>query len=109
MEQFTFYELYADILQSMDDVSAGKLASCICAYEFEDKEPAGELSDRENLSKNICKNRKQNNRVRGGKLGRICSRIRKTQSLLHPAFLLSDAGNPPSVCLRQNLYEEEKQ
>ena len=37
------------------------------------------------------------------------SRIRKTQSLLHPAFLLSDAGNPPSVCLQQNLYEEEKQ
>ena len=35
MEQFTFYELYADILQSMDDVSAGKLARCICAYEFE--------------------------------------------------------------------------
>ena len=33
----------------MDDVSAGKLASCICAYEFEDKEPAGELSDRENF------------------------------------------------------------
>lgn len=49
MEQFTFYELYADILQSMDDVSAGKLASCICAYEFEDREPAGELSDRENF------------------------------------------------------------
>lgn len=30
------------------------------------------------MSKNICKNRKQNNRVRGGKLGRNCSRIRKT-------------------------------
>ena len=49
MEQFTFYELYADILQSMDDVSAGKLASCICAYEFEDREPAEELSDKENF------------------------------------------------------------
>ena len=36
------------------------------------------------MSKNICKNRKQNNRVRGGNLGRICSRIRKTQNLLHP-------------------------
>ncbi len=24
MEQFTFYEWYADILQSMDDISAGK-------------------------------------------------------------------------------------
>ena len=31
MEQFTFYEWYADILQSMDDISAGKLANCICA------------------------------------------------------------------------------
>ena len=60
------------------------------------------------MSKNIYKNRKQNNRVRGSKTGKICSRIRKTQSLLHPAFLLSDAGNPPSVCLQQNLYEEEK-
>ena len=49
MEQFTFYELYADILQSMDDVSAGKLASCICAYEFEDREPAEVLSDKENF------------------------------------------------------------
>ena len=29
MEQFTFYELYADILQGMDDVHAGKLASSI--------------------------------------------------------------------------------
>ena len=49
MEQFTFYELYADILQSMDDVSAGKLVSCICAYEFEEKEPVEELSDKENF------------------------------------------------------------
>ena len=49
MEQFTFYELYADILQSMDDVSAGKLSSCICAYEFEDREPEKELSDKENF------------------------------------------------------------
>ena len=49
MEQFTFYELYADILQSMDDVSAGKLANCICAYEFEDREPVEGLPDRENF------------------------------------------------------------
>lgn len=47
LEQFTFYELYADILQSTDDVSAGKLASCICAYEFEDREPDGEMTDKE--------------------------------------------------------------
>ena len=49
MEQFTFYELYADILHGMDDVSAGKLASNICAYEFEDRELDGEMTDRENF------------------------------------------------------------
>ena len=49
MEQFTFYELYADILQSMDDISAGKLANCICAYEFEDREPMEQLSDKEDF------------------------------------------------------------
>ena len=49
MEQFTFYELYADILQGTDDVSAGKLASNICAYEFEDREPDGEMTDKENF------------------------------------------------------------
>ena len=49
MEQFTFYELYADILQGTDDVSAGKLASNICAYEFEDREPDGEMTDKEHL------------------------------------------------------------
>lgn len=49
MEQFTFYELYADILQSMDDVSAAKFANCICAYEFDDNEPVEELSDKENF------------------------------------------------------------
>lgn len=49
MEQFTFYEWYADILQSMDDISAGKLAICICAYEFEDREPMEQLSDKEDF------------------------------------------------------------
>ena len=49
MEQFTFYELYADILQGTDDVSAGKLASNICAYEFEDREPDGEMTDKEHF------------------------------------------------------------
>ena len=49
MEQFTFYEWYADILQNMDDISAGKLANCICAYEFEDREPVEELSVRESF------------------------------------------------------------
>lgn len=49
MEQFTFYELYADILQSMDDASAGKFAKRICGYEFEDAEPADELTDKESF------------------------------------------------------------
>lgn len=49
MEQFTFYELYADILQSMDDVNAGKFAKRICDYEFENAEPADELTDKENF------------------------------------------------------------
>lgn len=49
MEQFTFYEWYADILQSMDDISAGKLANCICAYEFEDREPMEQLSGKEDF------------------------------------------------------------
>ena len=43
------YEWYADILQSMDDISAGKLANCICAYEFEDREPMEQLSDKEDF------------------------------------------------------------
>ena len=36
-------------LQSMDDISAGKLANCICAYEFEDREPMEQLSDNEDF------------------------------------------------------------
>ena len=49
LRQFTFYELYADILQGIDDTGAGKLISSICAYEFEDREPGEELSDKENF------------------------------------------------------------
>lgn len=49
MEQFTFYELYADVLQSVDDATAGKLASYICGYEFENSEPAGDMPARESF------------------------------------------------------------
>lgn len=49
MEQFTFYELYADILQGMDDVSAGKFAKRICEYEFEDKEPLDGMTEKESF------------------------------------------------------------
>ena len=35
LKQFTFYELYADILNSLNDVDAGKFAKKICEYEFD--------------------------------------------------------------------------
>lgn len=46
MEQFTFYEIYAEVLDSMDEVNAGKLIHRICGYEFDDVTPA-DMSDRE--------------------------------------------------------------
>lgn len=39
MKQFTFYKLYSDILDGMNDTDAGKFAMRICEYEFEDKLP----------------------------------------------------------------------
>ena len=47
MKQFTFYKLYSDILDAMNDTDAGKLATRICEYEFEDKLPGEELSGKE--------------------------------------------------------------
>ncbi len=47
MKQFTFYKLYADILDAMNDTDAGKFATRICEYEFEDKLPGEELSGKE--------------------------------------------------------------
>ena len=47
IDKFTFYELYADILQGLDDTSAGKLVSYICEFEFADTKPAdGEMTDK---------------------------------------------------------------
>lgn len=34
MKQFTFYKLYADILDAMNDTDASKLATRICEYEL---------------------------------------------------------------------------
>ena len=45
-------------------------------------------------SKNTVKNGKQNNREGGSKLGKICSRIRKTQNLLHPCVFAFRCGKP---------------
>lgn len=47
MKQFTFYKLYSDILDGMNDTDAGKFAMRICEYEFEDKLPEKELNGKE--------------------------------------------------------------
>ena len=47
LKQFTFYELYADILNSLNDVDAGKFAKRICEYEFENAEPNTAMTDKE--------------------------------------------------------------
>ena len=47
LKQFTFYELYADILNSLNDADAGKFAKRICKYEFENVEPNDAMTDKE--------------------------------------------------------------
>lgn len=47
LKQFTFYEMYEDILNCLSDAQAGKMAKRICAYEFEDAEPTGKMTDEE--------------------------------------------------------------
>ncbi|MDE6000893.1 MAG: hypothetical protein K2G96_01010 [Clostridia bacterium] len=49
LKQFTFYELYADILNGLNDVEAGKFANRICGYEFENAEPTDAMTDKENF------------------------------------------------------------
>ena len=47
LKQFTFYKLYSDILDGMNDTDAGKFAMRICEYEFEDKLPEEKLNGKE--------------------------------------------------------------
>lgn len=47
LKQFTFYDLYADILDGLNDVDAGKFAKRICEYEFENAEPTDVMTDKE--------------------------------------------------------------
>ena len=59
LKQFTFYELYEDILNCLTDTQAGKMANRICAYEFEDTDSTGDMTDEEkfyweNLSEMLC-------------------------------------------------------
>lgn len=49
LKQFTFYELYEDILNCLNDTQAGKMANRICAYEFDNVEPTGKMTDEENF------------------------------------------------------------
>ncbi len=47
LKQFTFYDLYADILSGLNDMDAGKFAKRICEYEFENAEPTDVMTDKE--------------------------------------------------------------
>lgn len=47
LNQFTFYELYADILNGLNDVDAGKFAKRICEYEFGNEESTDTMTDKE--------------------------------------------------------------
>lgn len=47
LKQFTFYELYADMLNGLNDADAGKFAKRICKYEFENVEPNDAMTDKE--------------------------------------------------------------
>lgn len=47
LKLFTFYDLYADILNGFNDVDAGKFAKRICEYEFENAESTDVMTDKE--------------------------------------------------------------
>ncbi len=47
LKQFTFYELYADMLNGLNDADAGKFAKRICKYEFENVEPNDAMTNKE--------------------------------------------------------------
>ena len=47
LTQFTFYELYEEILNCLTASQAGKMARRICAYEFEDTDPTGKMTNEE--------------------------------------------------------------
>ena len=47
LKQFTFYELYADIIEGLDDSSAGKFINRICQFEFDNVQAYEEMTDKE--------------------------------------------------------------
>lgn len=49
LKQFTFYDLYWDLMRQSNDASAGRLARNICRYMFTDEEIIEPQDDRENF------------------------------------------------------------
>lgn len=49
LKQFTFYDLYWDLIRQSDDASAGRLVMNICKYMFTNEAVAESHDDRENF------------------------------------------------------------
>lgn len=49
LKQFTFYDLYWDLIRQSDDVSAGRMATNICRYMFTNEQVPEPQDDRENF------------------------------------------------------------
>ena len=49
LKQFTFYDLYWDLIRQSDDASAGRLVRNICQYMFTDDEVSEPQDDKENF------------------------------------------------------------
>jgi hypothetical protein len=49
LKQFTFYDLYWDLIKQSDDSSAGRMVRNICQYMFTDDEVTEPQDDKENF------------------------------------------------------------
>ena len=49
LKQFTFYDLYWDLIRQSDDASAGRIVRNICQYMFTNEEVAESQDDKENF------------------------------------------------------------
>ena len=49
LKQFTFYDLYWDLIRQLDDASAGRIAQNICRYMFTDEQVSDPQDDKENF------------------------------------------------------------
>ena len=63
LKQFTFYDLYWDLIKQSDDSSAGRMVRDICQYMFTDDEVTEPQDDKENFFwSNIVVDYSQGNR-----------------------------------------------